>query len=85
MDFQNLNVHVFYFFFNFSQNKTRFIFEIVIFCKLSEALDDTEQHRQIINQWKRKLQRATQELNDLRYTLEEQTARNAALEKKQRK
>lgn len=53
--------------------------------KLSEALDESEQHRQMVNQWKRKLQRLTQEMNDVKYMLEEQTARNAALEKKQRK
>jgi len=38
-----------------------------------------------VGQWKRKAQKMTNEMNDLRMLLEEQNARNNLLEKKQRK
>lgn len=38
-----------------------------------------------MGQWKRKAQKMTNEMNDLRMLLEEQNSRNNLLEKKQRK
>lgn len=53
--------------------------------KLSEALDEADRMRQTVGQWKRKVQRLNAEMNDLKIMLDEQTARNETLEKKQRK
>lgn len=44
-----------------------------------------EEQRQVVGQWKRKVQKLNSETNDLRLLLEEQNARNNLLEKKQRK
>lgn len=44
-----------------------------------------EEQRQVVGQWKRKAQKMTNEMNDLRMLLEEQNVRNNLLEKKQRK
>lgn len=44
-----------------------------------------EEQRQIVGQWKRKVQKLTGEMNDLKLLLEEQNSRNNQLEKKQRK
>ena len=46
------------------------------------ALEDAEQK---ISQWRKKHVRASQELADVRRHLEEQTSRNAELEKRQRR
>ena len=53
--------------------------------KLSDAYEEVEEQRQVVAQWKRKSQRLAAELNDSRLLYEEQTNRNAILEKKQRK
>lgn len=53
--------------------------------RLSEALADLDEGRQAINQWKRKAQKLSAELQDLKLLVEEHMARNAELEKKQRK
>lgn len=53
--------------------------------RLSEALTDLDEGRQAINQWKRKAQKLSAELQDLKLLVEEHMARNAELEKKQRK
>lgn len=53
--------------------------------RLTEALEDVEEERQVVNQWKRKAQKLGAELQDLRLMLEEQMARNGELEKKQRR
>ncbi|XP_017083657.2 unconventional myosin-XVIIIa isoform X2 [Drosophila eugracilis] len=53
--------------------------------KLSDAYEEVEEQRQVVGQWKRKAQKMTNEMNDLRMLLEEQNARNNLLEKKQRK
>ncbi|XP_060649879.1 unconventional myosin-XVIIIa isoform X5 [Drosophila nasuta] len=53
--------------------------------KLSDAYEEVEEQRQVVGQWKRKVQKMTNEMNDLRMLLEEQNARNNLLEKKQRK
>ncbi|XP_030375800.1 unconventional myosin-XVIIIa isoform X2 [Scaptodrosophila lebanonensis] len=53
--------------------------------KLADAYEEVEEQRQIVGQWKRKAQKMTNEMNDLRMLLEEQNARNNLLEKKQRK
>ncbi|XP_065282535.2 unconventional myosin-XVIIIa-like isoform X1 [Dermacentor albipictus] len=53
--------------------------------RLSEALADLDEGRQAINQWKRKAQKLGAELQDLKLLVEEHMARNAELEKKQRK
>nr|CAH7741229.1 unnamed protein product [Callosobruchus chinensis] len=44
-----------------------------------------EEQRQVVGQWKRKVQKLNGEMNDLRLLLEEQNGRNNLLEKKQRK
>ncbi|XP_044737975.1 unconventional myosin-XVIIIa isoform X4 [Chrysoperla carnea] len=53
--------------------------------KLSDAYEEVEEQRQVVGQWKRKVQKLTSEMNDLRLLIEEQNARNNLLEKKQRK
>ncbi|KMZ03246.1 uncharacterized protein Dsimw501_GD20308, isoform B [Drosophila simulans] len=53
--------------------------------KLSDAYEEVVEQRQVVGQWKRKAQKMTNEMNDLRMLLEEQNARNNLLEKKQRK
>ncbi|XP_073815217.1 myosin heavy chain-like isoform X9 [Musca autumnalis] len=53
--------------------------------KLNDAYEEVEEQRQVVGQWKRKAQKMTNEMNDLRMLLEEQNARNNLLEKKQRK
>ncbi|XP_002030975.2 unconventional myosin-XVIIIa isoform X9 [Drosophila sechellia] len=53
--------------------------------KLSDAYEEVVEQRQVVGQWKRKAQKMTNEMNDLRLLLEEQNARNNLLEKKQRK
>ncbi|XP_012156487.1 golgin subfamily A member 4 isoform X4 [Ceratitis capitata] len=53
--------------------------------KLSDAYEEVEEQRQVVGQWKRKAQKMTNEMNDLRMLLEEQNGRNNLLEKKQRK
>ncbi|XP_037947756.1 unconventional myosin-XVIIIa isoform X7 [Teleopsis dalmanni] len=53
--------------------------------KLADAYEEVEEQRQVVGQWKRKAQKMTNEMNDLRMLLEEQNARNNLLEKKQRK
>ncbi|XP_034938214.1 unconventional myosin-XVIIIa [Chelonus insularis] len=53
--------------------------------KLADAYEEVEEQRQVVNQWKRRVQKLNGEMHDLRILLEEQTARNNLLEKKQRK
>ncbi|XP_046385320.1 unconventional myosin-XVIIIa isoform X4 [Ischnura elegans] len=53
--------------------------------KLTDAYEEVEEQRQVVGQWKRKSQKLTGEVNDLRLLLEEQNSRNVLLEKKQRK
>lgn len=53
--------------------------------KLADAYEEVEEQRQVVGQWKRKVQKLNAETNDLRLLLEEQNARNNLLEKKQRK
>ena len=53
--------------------------------KLNDAYEEVEEQRQVVAQWKRKAQRLAAELNDTRLLHEDQTNRNAILEKKQRK
>ncbi|KAJ8917234.1 hypothetical protein NQ315_002251 [Exocentrus adspersus] len=53
--------------------------------KLADAYEEVEEQRQVVGQWKRKVQKMNGETNDLRLLLEEQNARNNLLEKKQRK
>ena len=56
-----------------------------VFPQLTEALEDAEEQRHQVQNLKRKLQRLTQEMMDLKLHLEEQYSRNTELEKKQRK
>ena len=56
-----------------------------VFLQLTEALEDAEEQRHQVQNLKRKLQRLTQEMMDLKLHLEEQYSRNTELEKKQRK
>jgi myosin-18 len=53
--------------------------------QLADAFEEVEEQRQVVGQWKRKVQKLTTEANDLRLLLEEQNSRNHLLEKKQRK
>lgn len=53
--------------------------------RLTEALDDLEEGRQAVGQWKRKAQKLASELQDLKLLVEEHMARNAELERKQRR
>ncbi|VEN40999.1 unnamed protein product [Callosobruchus maculatus] len=53
--------------------------------KLADAYEEVEEQRQVVGQWKRKVQKLNGEMNDLRLLLEEQNGRNNLLEKKQRK
>lgn len=53
--------------------------------KLNDAYEEVEEQRQVVAQWKRKNQKMTNEMNDLRMLLEEQNSRNNLLEKRQRK
>lgn len=53
--------------------------------KLNDAYEEVEEQRQVVAQWKRKSQKMTNEMNDLRMLLEEQNSRNNLLEKRQRK
>lgn len=53
--------------------------------KLADAYEEVEEQRQVVTQWKRKNQKMTNEMNDLRMLLEEQNSRNNLLEKRQRK
>ncbi|XP_031828517.1 uncharacterized protein LOC116425220 isoform X2 [Nomia melanderi] len=53
--------------------------------KLTDAYEEVEEQRQVVGQWKRRVQKLNGEMHDVRLLLEEQTARNNLLEKKQRK
>ena len=53
--------------------------------KLNDAYEEVEDQRQVVAQWKRKVQKLQAEMNDTRLHLEEQASRNTLLEKKQRK
>jgi len=53
--------------------------------RVADALEEVEEQRQVVAQMKRKAQRVTGEHNDTRLLLEEQSARNAVLEKRQKK
>jgi len=52
--------------------------------QLSDAYEEVEEQRQVVGTWKRKVQKLTGEMNDLKLLLEEQSSRNNLLEKKQR-
>lgn len=52
---------------------------------MADAYEEVEEQRQVVAQWKRKHQKMTNEMNDLRMLLEEQNGRNNVLEKRQRK
>lgn len=52
---------------------------------MADAYEEVEEQRQVVGQWKRKVQKLNGEMNDLRLLLEEQSGRNNLLEKKQRK
>ena len=53
--------------------------------QLNDAYEEVDEQRSAVASWKRKTQKAQGEHNDTRLLLEEQTSRNALLEKKQRK
>ena len=55
------------------------------FDQLTESLEDSEEQRRQVANLRRKCQRVTAEMQDMKLHLEEQTRRNADLEKKQRK
>lgn len=53
--------------------------------QLADAYEEVEEQRQVVGQWKRKVQKLSAETSDLRLLLENQSSRNNLLEKKQRK
>ncbi|XP_052751859.1 unconventional myosin-XVIIIa [Galleria mellonella] len=53
--------------------------------KVQDAYEEVEEQRAVAAQWKRKLQKMTNDMADLRSLLDEQTCRNNLLEKRQRK
>lgn len=53
--------------------------------KLFDAYEEVEEQRQVVGQWKRKTQKLSGDMNDLRMLLDEQNGRNNLLEKRQRK
>merc|ERR1719412_3382751 len=53
--------------------------------KLNDAYEEVDEQRQVVAQWKRKTAKVQGEQNDTRMLLEEQTSRNALLEKRARK
>lgn len=53
--------------------------------QLNDAYEDIDEQRQTVAQWKRKTAKVQGEQNDIRMLLEEQTSRNALLEKRARK
>ncbi|XP_050434820.1 unconventional myosin-XVIIIa-like isoform X2 [Adelges cooleyi] len=53
--------------------------------KLAGVYEDVEEQRQIVAQWKRKVNKLNSESNDLKLMLEESNSRNNLLEKKQKK
>lgn len=58
---------------------------ILIIFKLAGVYEDVEEQRQIVAQWKRKVNKLNSESNDLKLMLEESNSRNNLLEKKQKK
>lgn len=58
---------------------------IMIIFKLAGVYEDVEEQRQIVAQWKRKVNKLNSESNDLKLMLEESNSRNNLLEKKQKK
>jgi myosin XVIII len=53
--------------------------------KLADAYEELDEQRQIVGQWKKKTQKVSNEMSDLRMLLEEQNNRNILLEKRQKK
>ncbi|GBP00607.1 Unconventional myosin-XVIIIa [Eumeta japonica] len=53
--------------------------------EVQDAYEEVEEQRAVAAQWKRKLQKLTNDMADLRSLLDEQTCRNNLLEKRQRK
>lgn len=53
--------------------------------KLTDAYEEAEEQRQVVGQWKCKVQKLNGEMNDVKLLLEEQSGRNNLLEKKQRR
>jgi myosin XVIII len=53
--------------------------------KLADAYEELDEQRQIVGQWKKKTQKISSEMSDLRMLLEEQNNRNVLLEKRQKK
>ncbi|XP_065201688.1 unconventional myosin-XVIIIa isoform X4 [Planococcus citri] len=53
--------------------------------KIADAYEEVEEQRQVVAQWKRKVQKLNGEMSDLRLMLEDSNSRNNLLEKKQRK
>ena len=57
----------------------------MLYFQLNDAYEEVDEQRQVVAQWKRKTAKVQGEQNDLRMLLEEQTSRNALLEKRARK
>ena len=53
--------------------------------QVTDARAETEEHQRQVGNFKRKCQRLTQDVGDMKLHLQEQMMRNAELEKKQRK
>lgn len=72
----------FFYYLKKANNNIKDIFFVI---QLADAYEEVEEQRQVVGQWKRRVQKLNGEMHDLRLLLEEQTARNNLLEKKQRK
>lgn len=58
---------------------------VCLFVQVADAYEEVNEQRQVGAQWKRKAQKAASDANDLRLLLDEQGARAALLEKRQRR
>lgn len=70
--------------FHFISNNINGVINAMLTLQLSDAYEEVEEQRQVVGTWKRKVQKLTGEMNDLKLLLEEQSSRNNLLEKKQR-
>ncbi|KPJ17229.1 Myosin-XVIIIa [Papilio machaon] len=61
------------------------VFHGKVSLQVQDAYEEVEEQRAVAAGWKRKLQKLTNDMADLRSLLDEQTCRNNLLEKRQRK
>lgn len=61
------------------------VFSFFLIFQMAGVYENVEEQRQIVAQWKRKVNKLNSESNDLKLMLEESNSRNNLLEKKQKK